>query len=151
MAVAGAKVPLFKDHFWHFQIKIRPWKKSRGRAASDYRMLISSGLLSGKYYFQVCQWDLCDCARAGRHAGKSICQHDWSHRQHNKFYRKSPRQKFLFFWRLKRDLSLNFCVCHKKRKSWSELNIVLLLFICKMHLIYCKVLKVFNFILFSSF
>ena len=24
MAVADTKVPLFNDHFWHFQIKIRP-------------------------------------------------------------------------------------------------------------------------------
>ena len=55
MAVAGAKVTLFKDHFCHFQIKIRPGKKSRRTAASDYRTLISSGLLSGKYYFQACQ------------------------------------------------------------------------------------------------
>ena len=27
MAVADTKVPLFKDHFWHFQIKIKFWKK----------------------------------------------------------------------------------------------------------------------------
>ena len=44
MAVADTKVPLFKDHFWHFQIKIKFRKKLRGRAASDYRTLISSGL-----------------------------------------------------------------------------------------------------------
>ena len=47
MAVADTKVPLFKDHFWHFQIKNFE-KKSWSRAASDYRMLISSGL------FPVC-------------------------------------------------------------------------------------------------
>ena len=27
MAVADTKVPLFKDHFWHFQIKRKFWKK----------------------------------------------------------------------------------------------------------------------------
>ena len=27
MAVADTKVPLFKDPFWHFQIKIKFWKK----------------------------------------------------------------------------------------------------------------------------
>ena len=26
--VAGTKVPLFKEHFWHSQMKIRLWKKS---------------------------------------------------------------------------------------------------------------------------
>ena len=44
MAVADTKVPLFKEHFWHFQIKIKFQKKSRDRAASDYQMLISPGL-----------------------------------------------------------------------------------------------------------
>ena len=28
MAVADTKVPLFKDHFWNFQIKIKFWKKN---------------------------------------------------------------------------------------------------------------------------
>ena len=39
--ITDTKVPLFKDHFWHFQIKIKFRKKLRGRAASDYRTLIS--------------------------------------------------------------------------------------------------------------
>ena len=42
--VTDTKVPLFKDHFWHFQIKIKFRKKIRGTAASNYRMLISSEL-----------------------------------------------------------------------------------------------------------
>ena len=50
MAVADTKVPLFKDHFWHFQIKIKFWKKTWGRAASDYRTLISSGLFPAQFY-----------------------------------------------------------------------------------------------------
>ena len=48
MAVADTKLPLFKDPFWHFQIKIKFRKKSQGRAASDYRMLTSSGLFPGR-------------------------------------------------------------------------------------------------------
>ena len=54
---------------------------------------------------------------------KQACRHiNWSHRQHNKFYWQLHWQKFLFFWRLKRDLSLNFCVCHKKSKimNWTK-------------------------------
>ena len=72
-------------------------------------------------HFQACQWDACDCAHAGRHAGKSFCQHDWLCRQQNKFYWKSHMQKFLFFWRLKRDLSFNFCK-NKKNKimNWTK-------------------------------
>ena len=42
--VTDTKVALSKDHFWYFQIKIKFRKKLWGRAASDYRMLISSGL-----------------------------------------------------------------------------------------------------------
>ena len=42
--VSDTKVPLFKDHFWHFQIKIKFQKKLWGRAAFDYQTLISSGL-----------------------------------------------------------------------------------------------------------
>ena len=52
-------------------------------------------------------------------------------------------------------------VCHKNVKSWIEQNIPLLLCIlllllhsitiCKIRVIYCKVLKVFNFKLVSSF
>ena len=44
------------------------------------------------------------------HAGKSICQRNWSCRQDNKFYLKLHWQKFPFFW-LKWDLFLNVCVC----------------------------------------
>ena len=37
-------------------------------------------------------------------------------------------------------------------KLWIKQNIILLLFICKIHItLYCKVLKVFNFKIFSSF
>ena len=74
---------------------------------------------------QACQWNPRDCAHADSHAGKSICQRDWLCRQHNKFYRKSRRQKFIFFWRLKRNLSLNICVCHKKSKimNWIKNSI----------------------------
>ena len=47
MAVADTKVPIFnKDHFWDFMIKKKFEKKSRGKAVSDYRMLISSGFLT---------------------------------------------------------------------------------------------------------
>ena len=108
---------------------------------------------------QACQWDLRNRARAGRHAGKSVCQRDWSCRQHNKFHWKSRRQ--VFSSRLKRNLFFNFCVCHKKGESWMEQSILLLLCIlllllhsitiCKIRVIYCKVLKVFNFKLVSSF
>ena len=47
---------------------------------------------------QAYQWDPRDPARAGKRAGKSICQREWLRRQHNKFYQilKSRRQKFLF-------------------------------------------------------
>ena len=61
-----------------------------------------------------------------RHLGKLICQRNWLRKEHNKFYRKSRRQKYLFFSRLKRDLFFNFCVCHKKRyirkisHSWKQ-------------------------------
>ena len=41
--VADTKVPLFEDHFWHFQVKIEFKKKLRGSAASD-GTLISLGL-----------------------------------------------------------------------------------------------------------
>ena len=44
MVVADAKVPLFKDHFWSFQMKIKFRRKITRQAASDYRTLISSGL-----------------------------------------------------------------------------------------------------------
>ena len=70
---------------------------------------------SGKCkYLQACQWGLHDRARGDRHAGKSICQRDWSRKQHNNFYRKSRRQKFLFSQDSKETCSLIF-VCHKKR------------------------------------
>ena len=38
---------------------------------------------------------------------KSICQHNWLCRQHNKLYQKSHKQKFLFLARLNEDLLLN--------------------------------------------
>ena len=44
MAVADTKVPLFKDPFWHFQVKIKFWKKSQGRAVCNYQTLTSSEL-----------------------------------------------------------------------------------------------------------
>ena len=64
---------------------------------------------------QSCQWDLHNHACAGRHADKSICQHNWLCKQHNKFYWKSHREKFLFFSRFKGDLLLSFCIFHEKR------------------------------------
>ena len=75
---------------------------------------------------QTCQWDMLNCTRAGRDAGKSICHHNWSRRQHNKFYRKSHRQKFLFFPWLKRDFNYLIFVCHDKKyirktsHSWKQ-------------------------------
>ena len=42
--VTDAKAPIFKNHFWHFQIKIKFEKKLHGKAVSYYQMLISSGL-----------------------------------------------------------------------------------------------------------
>ena len=67
----------------------------------------------------------------------------------------------VFSSRLKRNLFFNFCVCHKKGESWMEQSVLLLLCIlllllhsitiCKIRVIYCKVLKVFNFKLVSSF
>ena len=51
MTVADTKEPLFKDPFWHFQIKINFGKKSQGRAESDYRTLASSGLFPGMPFF----------------------------------------------------------------------------------------------------
>ena len=58
MAVAHTKVPLFKDPFWHFQIKIKFKKKSQGRAASDYQMpdyrtLTSSGLFPALRFIHI--------------------------------------------------------------------------------------------------
>ena len=77
-----------------------------------------------KICFQSCQWDPHIRAHAGKHAGKSVGQHNWSCWQHNKFYRKSHRQKF-FFSRLKRVFYFNFCVCHKKSKivNWTKHSI----------------------------
>ena len=63
---------------------------------------------------QTCQWDMLYRTCADRHAGKSICQHNGSCRQHNKFYRKLHRQKFLFFMTQKRFQLLNFCVSWRK-------------------------------------
>ena len=58
MAVAHTKVPLFKDPFWHFQIKIKFKKKSQGRAVSDYRTpdyqtLTSSGLFPALRFIHI--------------------------------------------------------------------------------------------------
>ena len=66
---------------------------------------------------KACQRDPRDRGRAGWHAGKSISQRDWSRRQHNKFYQKSRKRKFLFFSGLKRDVLFNLFVCHKKGVS----------------------------------
>ena len=46
----------------------------------------------------------------------------WLGRQYNKFYWNLHRQKFLFFWRLKSDLSFNFFIYHKKSKimNWTK-------------------------------
>ena len=110
---------------YHFAIIVNYFLVSRVFSKFQYRAngsLEISALASPHYHLhwdrhrQTCKWDPRDYARAGRHTSKSVCQRDWSRRQHNKFYRKSRRQKFLFFWRLKRDLSLKFCVCHKKSK-----------------------------------
>ena len=66
----------------------------------------------------------------GRYAGKSICQRDWSHRQHNKFYQKSCKQKevkWYKFWTLKetKRLVLKFlCLSIRKVKLWIEQNIL---------------------------
>ena len=91
-------------------------------------------------------------SRLCTHAGKSICQHGWSCRQHNKFYWKSCRQKCLFFVKTQKRLVLKFLSVISKVKSWIEQNILLLLNICKIYVIlYCKVLKVLNFKLFASF
>ena len=71
---------------------------------------------------QAYQWDRRDHPHSGRHAGKSVCQCDWSHRQYNKFLKKSHKQKYLFFSRLKGDLCLNFCVFHKKRNCLENIS-----------------------------
>ena len=58
MAVAYTKVPLFKDP-WHFQIKIKFFKKKQqGQAASDYwtpdyRTLTSSGLFPALRFIHI--------------------------------------------------------------------------------------------------
>ena len=53
--------------------------------------------------------------QAGMQAnGKSICSHNCAGNI-NKFYQKSHSKKFLFSSRLKKDLFLNFFVCHKER------------------------------------
>ena len=151
MAVAGAKVPLFKDHFWHFQIKIRPWKNHEaGQHLTTGCWFLLDHCLVSIIFRLVNETRAIVLVQAGMQENQfaSMIYHTGNIKN---FTENHQGKSFFFFWRLKRDLSLNFCVCHKKRKSWSELNIVLLLFICKMHLIYCKVLKVLNFILFSSF
>ena len=51
-----------------------------------------------------------------RSCRKARRQRNWLGRQHNKFYWKPRRRKLLFFWILKRDLSFNFYICHKKCK-----------------------------------
>ena len=52
----------------------------------------------------------------------------------------------------KETYPLIFVSVIRKVKSWIERNILLLLFICKIHVILCcKVLKVFNFKFFFSF
>ena len=65
-------------------------------------------------------------------------------------YWKSCRQKF-FFLKTKKSLVLKSLCIIRQVKSWIVQNNLLLLFVCKIHVIYCKVLKVFNFKLFSYF
>ena len=56
------------------------------------------------------------------------------------------------FLKSQKRLLVKFSSVIRKVKSWIKQNIQLLLFISKIHVIlYCKVLKVFNFKLFSSF
>ena len=59
----------------------------------------------------------CDPAATGRHTGKLICQCNC-----NIVYWKFFWQEFLFFSRLKGDLFLNFCACHKK--TYNQKNIL---------------------------
>ena len=85
--------------------------------------------------------------QAGTQANQSASATDHAG---NKFYQKSRWQKF-FFLKTQKRLVLKFWGLIRKVKSWIEQNILLLLYIYKIHLIYCKVLKVFNFKIFSSF
>ena len=117
------KAVTYKKYVFSFRIKSFILIKSKSCSFRIFCLSISfkTGTLLGKNFiilmtfswnlsiflntvpwYQACQWDPCDCACAGRYTHKSICQHDWLHRQHNKFYWKLHRQKFLFFWRLKR-------------------------------------------------
>ena len=92
---------------------------------------------AGKLYEtqkQACQWMVFDCTctwlvsethaielvQAGMQANQFASMIDCA--GNNKFYQKLCWQKFLFFWRLKKDLSLNFCVYHKKSKimNWTK-------------------------------
>ena len=61
----------------------------------------------------------CDPAATGRHTGKLICQCNC-----NKVYWKFFWQEFLFFSRLKGDLFLNFCACHKKTYNQENISFV---------------------------
>ena len=64
---------------------------------------------------------------------------------------KKCKQKFLFFSRLKRDLSFNFWVCLKKSKIVDRKKHSINTIYIEVRVIsYCKVLKVFNFKLFFS-
>ena len=55
-----------------------------------------------------------------------------------KLYQKSCRQKFLFFLKTQKNLVLIFFLSViRKVKSWIEQNILLLLFICYIHVILC--------------
>ena len=78
--------------------------------------------IHSEHVLQACQWHPCNCTHASRHAGKLICQNDWSRRPHNKFYQKLCQQILLFFPTLKRDIFFNCCVCHKKSKTvnWTK-------------------------------
>ena len=59
---------------------------------------------------------------------------NWSHRQHNIFYQKSHRQKFLFSQDSKDTCSLIFVSLTRKVKSLIEQNILLLLLITKTYM-----------------
>ena len=72
---------------------------------------------------QACEWDLRDRARAGRHKGKTICQHDWSCMQHKKFLLKITQAKVYYFLKTPRALILN-CWRLSQEKEWSRKHFI---------------------------
>ena len=103
-----------------------------GPTLTSYCNKPQTNMKSNTYeYAQGCQWDARDRA----------CQRDWLRRQHNKFCWKS-RRGFFFSEDSKETCPLIFVSVIRKVKSWIEQDILLLLFICKIHVISCcKVLK----------